>query len=84
MPKTGQILKKSSIYQRVIKKHVGLGCIDKMTIVALQAPFYKANERGCRHLKSKTSQRAKPDLDALFFTGAFPHPVLDVIVDDKV
>src|SRR5437870_13809687 len=52
VPKTGQIIKKSSTYQMVIKKSVALGCIGKMHIVALKVPFHKANERGCRHPES--------------------------------
>src|SRR3989442_15935286 len=52
VPKTGQIIKKSSTYQMVIKKSVALGCIGKMHIVALKVPFHKAHERGCRYPES--------------------------------
>jgi len=43
----------STIYQLVMQKHVHPGCIDKMTIVALNVPSYKANTRRCRHPESK-------------------------------
>src|SRR5712691_8947178 len=59
VPKTGQILKESSIYQMVIKKRMGLVCIDKMTIVALKVPSYKANERGVWHPESKNRSTVK-------------------------
>ena len=36
---------KPSFYQTVIKKFMALRCIGKRTIVSLQVPFHKANER---------------------------------------
>src|SRR5712692_6666627 len=68
VPKTGQILKESSIYQMVIKKRMGLVCIDKMTIVALKVPSYKANERGVWHPESKNRSTVK---------ARFRHPRCD-------
>ena len=43
----------------VVKKYMGLGCIDKMTTVALNVPSYKASERGCRHPESKNRSTIK-------------------------
>src|SRR5713101_9702467 len=75
VPKTGQILKESSIYQMVIKKRMGLVCIDKMTIVALKVPSYKANERGVWHPESKNRSTVKARFrhpSRNVSSGAFP------------
>ena len=69
VPKTGQIIKQSSISQMVIKKSVALGCIGKMHIVALKVPFHKANERGFRHPESKNRSMVK---------ARFRHPITDM------
>src|SRR5207244_10131783 len=75
VPKTGQIIKKSSTYQMVIKKSVALGCIGKMHIVALKVPFHKANERGCRHPESINRSTVKAR-----FRRPSPHHALELLI----
>src|SRR2546422_11405542 len=75
VPKTGQIIKKSSTYQMVMANSVALSSRVWMNPFSLKMLATRHTRDGFDILNPKTGQRTKADLDTLALSMATRHHV---------